>query len=216
MEAILLAKRAGMNVTCEVTPHHLFLDESARELIGGGGCMKPSLKSEADRDFLWEHIDDIDIFASDCAPHRPSDKMGEHPAYGVTNHTVMLPLLLGAVKEGRLTMDDVYQKFCINPRTRFGLPVEDGSFVKLDTHYSFNAAYYDSKASYLDSPFRSLEQLGQRFRMVGQVVAAQAGVSTIRRGTRFDRKDSIRPSLTHLIRPKNLTTQVLRAAQERA
>ncbi|CAN5641342.1 hypothetical protein BH23PAT2_BH23PAT2_07240 [soil metagenome] len=132
LEAVMEAKQKGLNVTCEVTPHHLFMDESTRYELGGYGCMKPTLKSQDDIDFIWENIDQVDIFASDCAPHRTKDKVGEAPAYGVVNHTVMLPLLFGAAEFGRITYEQIYDKTVIAPRRRFNLPDDVLSRVVFD------------------------------------------------------------------------------------
>lgn len=193
MEAVIAAKEAGMNVTCEVTPHHLFLDESVREEIGGYGCMKPSLKTPDDIDFLWDNMRYIDIFASDCAPHRISDKERDNPAFGVTNHTVMLPLLIGAVKAGRLTMEDVEEKFCRAPRKRFNMPLHDGSFVTVKT----DEPTLEQPELYGQNPFR---QLDREFQLVGNIVMVKAGVSA----TGMFGENLARPSYTHLIRPQNI------------
>jgi dihydroorotase-like cyclic amidohydrolase len=201
LSAVIAAKESGMNVTCEVTPHHLFLDETARGQIGGYGCMKPSLKSQGDVDYLWSNMRYIDVFASDCAPHRISDKEKDAPAFGVTNHTVMLPLLLGAVAEGRLTMDDIYAKFCANPRNRFNLPMEDGSMACVLTAAEtgqISAEEHDSRARYGQNPFI---RLGSSFRLLGSVVRVEAGKSTVVAGRPIG---DLTTSYTHLIRPKNL------------
>jgi dihydroorotase-like cyclic amidohydrolase len=131
LEAVIAAKQAGKNATCEATPHHLFLTEKTREEIGPYGCMKPTLKSEEDRKFLWDNLEYIDIFASDCAPHRAIDKAGidgkgiDSPAFGVTNHDVFMPLFLQAVLDGKLTLQQLYDRVVTNPRERFNLPATD-------------------------------------------------------------------------------------------
>jgi hypothetical protein len=135
LEAVIAAKEAGKDVTCEVTPHHMFLTERTREAIGAFGCMKPSLKPEEDRRFLWDNLGYIDIFASDCAPHRREDKVGpdgndlEKPAFGVSNHDVFIPLYLQAMMEGKLTEQELYERLVINPINRFNLPFSD-SYVE--------------------------------------------------------------------------------------
>src|SRR5207245_3418500 len=55
--------------TCEVTPHHLFLDWS--KPLGARGKTNPPLRSPADRDALWDAFRKgrIDAVASDHAPH---------------------------------------------------------------------------------------------------------------------------------------------------
>jgi hypothetical protein len=128
LEAVITAKEAGKNVTCEATPHHMFLTVKTTEEIGPYGCMKPTLKSEEDRKFLWDNLEYIDMFASDCAPHRRIDKIGidgkglDNPAFGVTNHDVFMPLFLNAAFEGKLTLQQLYDRVVTNPRKRFNLP----------------------------------------------------------------------------------------------
>lgn len=202
MRTVIAAKESGMNVSCEVTPHHLFLDETVREEIGGYGCMKPGLKSSEDVDFLWANMKYIDIFASDCAPHRISDKEKDKPASGVTNHTVMLPLLVGAVQDGRLTMEDIYQKFCTAPRQRFNLPLEDSSFIEISTDpeiADLSAEAYDGRAPYGQNP---LLRTSRQLRLIGLVTNAAAGLS-VNNNCFLD----ARTSYTHLIRPKNIEIQ---------
>ncbi len=182
LEAVIWAKEQGMNVTCEVTPHHLFIDGSARELAGSYGCMKPSLKTLRDIQFLWDNIDYIDIIASDCAPHKVSDKEGPGTVWGVANHTVMMPLLLGAVEAGRLTIEDVYQKMVVAPRERFNLPFNDGtsSIFQMDVSYvDVHEVERDINPQYGQNVFLRLEELGSLYTLRGVLRFARSGASEI-------------------------------------
>lgn len=215
LEAVIAAKEAGMNVTCEVTPHHLFISNASGLELGGYGCMKPGLKTQADIDFLWANIDKIDMIASDCAPHRRSDKEAANPAYGVTNHTVLLPLMLGAVAEGKLTMEQLYDKMCIKPRQRFGLPIEDDSKIIINTELitPTNAQTYEinSGSRYGHNPFT---KLGSQPRMVGRVIFAQARRSFYHEEAQKHVENLAKPSYSHLIRPKNLGIQAIKNTLE--
>jgi dihydroorotase-like cyclic amidohydrolase len=64
LEKIIAAKQKGLPVTCGVTPHHLFLTEKKDDVsrLGVYGMMKPPLKTQADQDFLWAHLDDIETY----------------------------------------------------------------------------------------------------------------------------------------------------------
>lgn len=157
LEAVIEAKEAGKNVTCEATPHHLFLTELTRQELGAVGCMKPTLKSADDVKFLWDNLQYIDIFASDCAPHRLIDKFDSDghdlpkPAYGVTNHDVFLPLFFQAIKEGRLTEAQLYERIVINPALRFNLPEMPGTVaISLDEYSAQDATRH---TPYGVSPF---------------------------------------------------------------
>lgn len=181
LEAVILAKELGMNVSCEVTPHHLFATADDAELIGGFGCMKPSLKSPEDVKFLWDNMGYIDIIASDCAPHKLSDKLAMPPTFGVTNHTTMMPLLFGAVQEGRLSLEDLYAKLVINPRVRLGLPLEDKTQAIFDVRSGYDNAEEVERLlypKYGENIFPRLERLGKSFRLLGHLVAVESGQSS--------------------------------------
>ncbi|HEY2473615.1 MAG TPA: dihydroorotase [Candidatus Cybelea sp.] len=79
LELVKAARRSGVRVTCEVTPHHLtFTDADAREL-GPAARVNPPLRAEEDCAALREGLRDgtIDVFASDHAPHTHEEKSGE-------------------------------------------------------------------------------------------------------------------------------------------
>ncbi len=146
-EEILLIKAAkehGVKVTCEVCPHHLFLSEGglplaaagysccAEGLPGGRGEVRPRLAAQADVNALWENLDVIDCFATDHAPHTLSEKDGQNPPPGFPGLETLLPLLLMAVYEGRLTLDQLIEKSVINPRKIFHLPEQPETWVEVD------------------------------------------------------------------------------------
>ena len=121
IELIRRSKAEGAPITCEVTPHHLFLTEDDAARLGPLGHMKPALGSAADVDALWRNLDVVDIFATDHAPHTLAEKRGENPPPGVPGVETMLPLLLTAVTEGRLMLGDVVSRLHDGPARVFGL-----------------------------------------------------------------------------------------------
>jgi len=70
------AKRRGVHVTCEVTPHHITLTEAAVLEQGTAAKMNPPLRSEDDRRGLLEAVADgtVDAIATDHAPHHADEK----------------------------------------------------------------------------------------------------------------------------------------------
>jgi len=89
VEAVRAAKEAGVEISCEASPHHLCLtDEEVRGLDAGRTKMNPPLRAEADRQALIAGLRDgtIDCIATDHAPHAPEDKEVpfEQAAMGVT------------------------------------------------------------------------------------------------------------------------------------
>jgi carbamoyl-phosphate synthase/aspartate carbamoyltransferase/dihydroorotase len=115
-EEILLikaAKERGIKVTCEVCPHHLFLTRDDIPAISHGhpgrGEVRPRLATKEDVEALWANMDSIDCFATDHAPHTLAEKDDGNPPPGFPGLETMLPLLLTAVSEGRLTVEDILQ-----------------------------------------------------------------------------------------------------------
>jgi dihydroorotase len=89
VETVRTAKAAGVQITCEASPHHLCLtDEEVRSLDPHRFKMNPPLRAEADRQALIEGLRDgtIDCIATDHAPHAPEEKEVpfEQAAMGVT------------------------------------------------------------------------------------------------------------------------------------
>ncbi len=89
VEAVRAAKAAGVQISCEATPHHLCLtDEEVRSLDAMRFKMNPPLRTEADRQALIEGLRDgtIDCIATDHAPHATEEKEVpfEQAAMGVT------------------------------------------------------------------------------------------------------------------------------------
>ncbi len=135
-EEILLiraAKQRGLKITCEVTPHHLFLTTDDIPGLGAGRSeVRPRLASPEDRDALWENLDIIDCFATDHAPHTLAEKYGPNPPPGFPGLETALPLLLTAVHEGRLNEADLVARLHANPSRIFHLPVQEDTWCEVD------------------------------------------------------------------------------------
>ena len=133
IRVIARAKAAGVPVTCEVCPHHLFLTVEDIERIGPGrSAVRPPLARPEDRAALWDHLEVIDVFATDHAPHTLAEKDGPDPPPGFPGLETALPLLLTAVAEGRLTVDDLVRRMSDNPRRIFSLPEQPETWVEVD------------------------------------------------------------------------------------
>ncbi len=185
---IKAAKEKGYPVTCEVGPHHLFLTAEdvpaagqagaptnthpapTRNLAGEplpGRCeVRPRLVTPADRDALWDNLDVIDCFATDHAPHLLSEKDSAAPPPGFAGVETMLPLLLTAVREGRLTLDDLVAKLHTNPRRIFNLPAQPDTYVEVDSDaaYEIRAAEHFSRCGW--TPFEGWAVRGRVTRVV--------------------------------------------------
>jgi carbamoyl-phosphate synthase/aspartate carbamoyltransferase/dihydroorotase len=133
IELIADAKGRGLPVTCEVTPHHLFLSAADAARLGPLGDMRPVLGAADDVAALWAHLNDtIDCIATDHAPHTLDEKRSPKPPPGVPGLETSLPLMLSAVADGRLTVDRLKELMCDNPRRVFGLPAQPDTAVEVD------------------------------------------------------------------------------------
>jgi carbamoyl-phosphate synthase/aspartate carbamoyltransferase/dihydroorotase len=175
-EEILLiraAKERGAPVTCEVTPHHLFLSEDDIPSIGAARAeVRPRLARESDRQALWENLDVIDCFASDHAPHTLKEKDSVTPPPGFPGLETALPLYLTAVYEGRLSLEDVIARCLTNPRRIFHLSVQPDTWVEVDpdAKYQIHAADLHSRCGWTPFEDRSVHGRINRVVLRGQEV----------------------------------------------
>ena len=172
-EEVLLikaAKERGIKVTCEVCPHHLFLTKEEIPTISHGhpgrGEVRPSLATKEDVDALWANLEVIDCFATDHAPHTLAEKDGENPPPGFPGLETLLPLLLTAVANGRLTMDDLLLRMVTNPRKIFSLPEQPETWIEVDENavYEIHASKMHSRCGW--TPFESWKVKGHVTRVV--------------------------------------------------
>jgi carbamoyl-phosphate synthase/aspartate carbamoyltransferase/dihydroorotase len=133
IELIATAKKEGLPVTCEVTPHHLFLTDTDATRLGPLGDMRPRLATQADVDALWAHINTtIDCIATDHAPHTLAEKASITPPPGVAGLETALPLMLTALKEKRLTRDRLIELMADAPRRIFHLSPQPDTYIEVD------------------------------------------------------------------------------------
>jgi dihydroorotase (multifunctional complex type) len=121
IELVTLARRAGLPVTCEVTPHHLFLSTDDEAGLGTLGMMNPPLRSPEDVAALWANLSLVDMVASDHAPHTLEEKRSAMPPAGVPGLETMLPLLIDAALSGRLSLPTVARLTSASPAGAFCL-----------------------------------------------------------------------------------------------
>lgn len=163
LSKIIAAKRQGLPITCGVCPHHLFLTTEDRERLGVYGDMLPSLKTREDQEYLWEHLDDIDIFESDHAPHTHEEKQAG--AHGVPGLETTLPLLLTAMKQGKITLEQIIDKCHTAPARIFNLPTSDDTHIEVDlSEYEIKNEDLKTKCGW--SPFAGQKVYGKVTKVV--------------------------------------------------
>ncbi len=126
------AKRRGLPVTCEVTPHHLSLTDDACAHYDTAAKCNPPLRGAADVDALHEGLRDgtIDAIATDHAPHSSVEKdvEFEQAAFGIIGLETALPLALDLYRAGVLTPATLVTRLSTAPAGIFRLP--GGSLVE--------------------------------------------------------------------------------------
>lgn len=187
---IRAAKERGIQVTCEVSPHHLFLTEDDADRIGIKRVgVKPPLVTAEDQKALWDNMDIIDCFATDHAPHTLEEKDSDKPPPGFPGLETMLPLLLTAVHQERLTIEDIILRLCTNPRKIFSLPEQKDTYVEVEIgeEWTIPSAMTYSKAQW--TPFAGMKVNGCVRRVVlrgetvvidGKVLAAPGAGQDVR------------------------------------
>ncbi len=130
LSKIIAAKKSGLPITCGVCPHHLFLTSDDTKRLGVYGDMLPSLKTIEDQEYLWDHLKDIDIFESDHAPHTHAEKQAG--AHGVPGLETTLPLLLTAMKQGKITLEQIIDKCFNSPARIFNIPTHEDTHIEVD------------------------------------------------------------------------------------
>jgi dihydroorotase len=157
LEYVRAAKKQGLRVTCEVTPHHFTLiDEDVR--YDTSYKMNPPLASREDRDALIAGLADgtVDAIATDHAPHHPASKDVEfdRAPFGVTGFETALALgLTELVIPGKLPLMRLVELFATGPARVLGIerkiaPGEPADLTLFSTNHewTFRAAESPSKS----------------------------------------------------------------------
>ena len=140
LDLVRAAKAEGLPVTCEVTPHHLFLcEDDITDAYDTNLKMNPPLRTAADAEAMREGILDgsIDCIVTDHAPHAPHEKDCEWEIafFGIVGLETSLPLMLtNLVLPGKMSWSRLVEVMAVNPRRCLRLPeirVEAGSTADL-------------------------------------------------------------------------------------
>lgn len=165
LKAIVDAKKSGLPVTCESTPHHLLLSTDDFRRAGTLALTMPPLRQKRHVIALWRAIRNgrIDVIASDHAPHALEEKTRESiwdVKVGIPNLEIMLPLFLTEVRRRRLSIGDVVRLMAESPARLLKLKGKgflkegneaDLTVVDLKRKYKIEASNFHSKGKY--SPF---------------------------------------------------------------
>ena len=180
IEAVRRAKNEGINVTCEVTPHHFTLTDKAVEGYDTNTKMSPPLRSEEHQAAILEAIKDgtIDALATDHAPHHADEKSFEYDRapFGITGLETAVGLAFNElVHKGIVDLVRLVELCSTNPARIFKL--KDRGTLKvgaiaditiLDPNLEWTYKNADSKSKSKNSPFNN-------WNFTGAAIAAIVG-----------------------------------------
>ncbi len=165
------AKGRGIHVTAEACPHHFMLTE---ELVRGYNThakMNPPLRTWADVQAIKEGLRDgtIDVIATDHAPHATQEKQQDftEAPFGIVGLETALPLTLGLVEEGVLSLEQAVQKLTSAPATAFGLNKgtlavgADADVVIVDQHEQWEVDPTKFRSKSRNTPFAGWKVKGR-------------------------------------------------------
>jgi dihydroorotase len=179
VELVRQAKKRGVNITAEVTPHHFTLNEEVLKEYDTNYKMNPPLRTQADVNAMIEGLKDgtIDCIATDHAPHSIEEKemefiyapngiIGLETAFGLT--------ITQLVEKKHLTLSQVIEKFAVNPRKILNIPVpaiKEGEMANLsildpDVKWTVDVKKFKSKSK--NSPFDKMELTGKSVAVINR------------------------------------------------
>jgi dihydroorotase len=128
LDEVRRARARGVRVTCEVTPHHLVLNEDAvaESQYDAGTKMNPPLRSEEDRLGLLQALEDgtVDVIATDHAPHHSDEKLVEFDdaPFGIVGLETAVALAMDRlVRPGHIDLSRLVELMALNPARILGL-----------------------------------------------------------------------------------------------
>ena len=172
VEIVRRAKEKGIKVTCEVTPHHFTLTDSAVEGYNTNTKMSPPLRSQEHLEAVIEGIKDgtIDAIATDHAPHHADEKALEFDAapFGITGLETAVGLACSKlVHTGIISLQRFVEMCSTNPAKIFNLTdrgtlkpgsIADVTILDPDLTWTFRAS--ESKSKSKNTPFDNWQFTG--------------------------------------------------------
>ena len=171
VELVRFAKSQGINVTAEVSPHHLILCDMNIVNDDTNFKMNPPLRSEDDRLACIEGLLDgtIDVIATDHAPHHEDEKAWgiETAPFGIVGLETSFPLMYTKfVKTGKMTLKQLIDCMSTKPANIFNLPYgtltvgadADITIIDLDKEMEIDSTQFLSKGK--NTPFNGYRVAG--------------------------------------------------------
>jgi len=179
VELVRQAKTKGLNVTCEVTPHHFTLTDKEVESFDTNTKMNPPLRSKQDVQAILDGLKDgtIDVIATDHAPHSHEEKEAEYifAPFGITGLETSLGLIFGQLYKTKiLSLKDIYDRCVKNPRKILNLDlprikkgnVANMTYFSLDDQWIHEQSVSFSKSN--NSPFSQYPLSGRSIAVINK------------------------------------------------
>jgi dihydroorotase len=162
MEYVIEGKKAGVTITCEVTPHHLALTEAIDYKVN------PPLRNREDIEYIIQAIREgyVDIIATDHAPHSKEDK--EMGAPGISGlETAFSVCYTALVKSGEISLNKLSELMSKNPAEIMGINKGkiaigyegDLVLIDIDKKYKIDSEGFISKGK--NTPFHGRPVYGE-------------------------------------------------------
>jgi len=172
IECVRRARSEKLNITCEVTPHHFSLTDDAVESFNTNLKMNPPLRTKDDVQAVKEALRNgtIDVIVTDHAPHTIDEKEVEYAQapFGIVGLETALGLAVTElVNKKYLTLNQLIEKFSINPRRILSLPVidiqegEKANLTIFDPGKEWTVDIQEFKSKSKNSPFHGRKLKGK-------------------------------------------------------
>lgn len=165
-------KRGASNILCEVTPHHLFINESILERVGNFGKVNPPLRTAEDNKAIEEAIMDgtVDTIGTDHAPHGLDEKNKGYALApsGFPGLETSLGLIMKLVHSRKISMQKLTELMSTNPAKIFKIKdrgvleisaFADITVVDINEEWTVNPEKFQTKAKY--SPYSGMVLRGK-------------------------------------------------------
>jgi len=159
LKLIKLAKEEGINITCEVTPHHFTFSDKHLLTYDTYFKMSPPLRADKDVNAIREALTSglVDIIATDHAPHHNDEKFVEfdNAPFGILGLQTLIPLTLGLVNDGVITLERMVELTSANPAKILNLKnkgkiakgmLADIAIIDPKKEYVYDRAFNKSKS----------------------------------------------------------------------